>query len=113
MIDIRYYTIIVRKDRSNNRFDELFKNYIGPKNEDENLFAFYTMGESIRDEILKNLSDKADLKGYNKQNEQWEDFVVITSVVGIEKGKCNWLDLKTERSKQNFNLVTHVSFVGK
>lgn len=113
MIDIRYYTILVRKDRSNNNFEELFKAYIGPKNEDENLFAFYTMGEDIRDGILKKLSVKAKLKGYNKQKGQWEDFVLVTSIDGIETGKCDWLNLQIKRSKQDVDLVTHVFFRNK
>ena len=112
MIDIRYYTIIVRKDRFNNNFEELFKNYIGPKNEDENLFSLYTMSEDVRDEILNNLSRKANLQGLNKDG-KWEDFVLVTSTEGIEKGKCNWLNLQTKRSKQDIDLVTHVSFVNK
>ena len=93
MIDTRFYTIVVRKDRANEIFEELFKTFKGPKNEDKNLFALYTMNERVRDEIFKRLSTEAKLKGYNKAKDQWEDFVLVTSVDGIENGKCDWLEL--------------------
>ena len=110
MIDIRYYTIIVRKDRTNNIFESIFKDYSAPKNEDEDLFAFYTMSENDVEEIIKRLSTEAGLTGYNKEKKLWEDFVLVTSVDGIENGECDWLELKIKRSKQDIDLVSYVSF---
>ncbi|MBU1202988.1 hypothetical protein KKH39_03030 [Patescibacteria group bacterium] len=92
MIDLRFYTIIVRKDKVNDKFMFLFNTFNGPKNEDDYFYVFYTMAESILMEIKKELKVKANLKGIDNDG-KWQDYVIVGSMQGILEGKCDWIKI--------------------
>lgn len=93
MIKIRFYSIIIRKDKINQRFNNLFSSFLGPKEEDDQLYAFFTMNEDVLDEIIQKLCKEGGLKGFDENLHIWQDFVVVTSPNFIE-GKCDWLKIE-------------------